>query len=66
MSFSIVWVNSAMLFAVSDVTRVDKFQDFYVLTQLSASANDKVLATCWGVYSQILCQGPTLKAPDAK
>ena len=52
--------------AVTDVTRVDKFQDFYVLTQLSASANDKVLATCWGVYSQVLCQGPAVKAADAK
>jgi hypothetical protein len=52
--------------AVAGVTRVDKYQDFYVLTQLSTSADDKVLATCWGVYSQILCQGPTVKAADAK
>ena len=52
--------------AVNVVTRVDKFQDFFVLTQLSTSADDKVLATCWGVYSQILCQGPRVKVEPAK
>jgi hypothetical protein len=48
--------------AVAGVKRVDKFQDYYVATQLSTSADDKVLASCWGVYAQILCSGPSLKA----
>ncbi|MEP7209574.1 MAG: hypothetical protein ABI740_01945 [Alphaproteobacteria bacterium] len=52
--------------AVTGVARVDTYKDFYVLTQLSTSADDKLLATCWGVYSQILCEGPTVKAADAK
>lgn len=52
--------------ALASAARVDTFKDFYVATQLSTAASDKVLATCWGVYSQILCQGPTAKAADAK
>jgi hypothetical protein len=52
--------------AVTGVKRIDKYRDFYVFTQLSTSADDKVLATCWGVYSQILCQGPTQKAAGTK
>ena len=47
---------------VAAVTRTNKFSDYYVVTRYAATSNDKPLASCWGVYSQILCTGPSAKA----
>jgi hypothetical protein len=50
---------------VAAVARTNAFNDYYVVTRYTATSNDKPLASCWGVYSQILCTGPSVKA-DAK
>jgi len=47
---------------VAAATRTNKFSDYYVVTRYAATSNDKPLASCWGVYSQILCSGPSAKA----
>jgi hypothetical protein len=42
---------------VAAVARTNKFDDYYVVTRYTATSNDKPLASCWGVYAQILCTG---------
>ena len=43
---------------IEEATRKDKFEDMFVATKYTASAGDKTLLECWGVFSQFLCSAP--------
>ncbi|MBI1360241.1 MAG: hypothetical protein GC155_08150 [Alphaproteobacteria bacterium] len=47
--------------ALDSAGRSNAFKDYYVVTRLTATADGKTVATCWGVYSRVLCTGPLSK-----
>ncbi len=51
--------------ALDNVGRSNAFKDYYVLTRLTAKTDDKVVGTCWGIYSRVLCTGPLEQVAEA-
>jgi hypothetical protein len=43
---------------VESAQRNDTFEDLVVATKYTAKAGDKVVAECWGVFTQFFCSSP--------